>query len=91
MPADASQVLDFLRGIGVTLLQTLGYYVALLLVERLRPAERGQPFTAIRFNLLYLPFYVIGTALLLPPATALIVGQLKSHFPQMFGADSSTC
>lgn len=85
MPADASQLLDFLRGIGVTLLQTLGYYVALLLVERLRPAERGQPFTAIRFNLLYLPFYLIGTALLLPPATALIVGQLKSHFPQMFG------
>ena len=82
---ELSPLVDILRGAGITLLQTIGYYVALLLIERLRPAERGQPFAAIRFNFLYLPFYVLGTALLLPPTTALIVGQLKSHYPQIFG------
>ena len=85
MPFDQSQLLEFFRGVGVTLLQTLGYYALFLLLERLLPAQRGQPFGAIRLNLLYLPFYVLGTAALLPPTTALVVGQLKSHYPQIFG------
>src|SRR5438876_7931354 len=85
MTADGSQVLEFFRGAGITLLQTLAYYGAFLLLERLLPAERSQPFRAIRLNVFYLPFYVLGTALLLPPTTALIVGQLKAHYPQMFG------
>src|SRR5205085_1899313 len=79
-----SQIVDFGRGIGVALLQTFAYYLFFLVIERFVPAERDQPYSAIRFNLLYLPFYLVGTALLLPVTTALVVGQLKSHFPQMF-------
>ena len=85
MSGNESQLLEFARGAGVTLLQTLAYYLLFLVFERLLPAQRGQPLRNIGLNLLYLPFYVVGTALLVPPTTALIVGQLKSHYPQMFG------
>lgn len=79
------QLLEFSREVGTTLLQTLGYYLLFLIFERFIPAERGQPLRNMRLNLLYLPFYVIGTALMLPPTTALVIGQLRTHFPQMFG------
>ena len=79
------QAIEFSRGIGITLLQTLGYYLFFLIIERVIPGERNQPFHAIRLNILYLPFYVIGTALLLPVTTALVVGVLRSRYPQMFG------
>jgi sterol desaturase/sphingolipid hydroxylase (fatty acid hydroxylase superfamily) len=85
MTAAALQLLEFARGVGLTLLQTLGYYAFFLVFERLLPAERGQPLRDIRLNVLYLPCYVVGTALLLPPTTALLVGQLRTHYPQMFG------
>ena len=84
-PSMMSQLAEFGRGVGITLLQVLGYYLFFLIVERVIPGERNQPFHAIRLNVLYLPFYVIGTALLLPLTTALVVGQLRSHYPQMFG------
>jgi sterol desaturase/sphingolipid hydroxylase (fatty acid hydroxylase superfamily) len=83
--AVGSHLLEFARGVGLTLLQTLGYYLLFLIFERMLPAERGQPFRDIRLNLLYLPFNVLGTALLVPPITALVVGQLRAHYPQMFG------
>lgn len=85
MEAFGTQVFDFGRGIGVALLQTFAYYLFFLVIERFIPAERNQPFAAIRLNVLYLPFYLIGTALLLPVTTALVVGSLRSHYPQMFG------
>lgn len=85
MDGFATQAIDFGRGVGIALLQTLAYYLFFLVIERFVPAERNQPYSAIRFNLLYLPFYLIGTALLLPVTTALVVGQLKSHYPQIFG------
>jgi sterol desaturase/sphingolipid hydroxylase (fatty acid hydroxylase superfamily) len=85
MSAGESQLLEFARGVGLTLLQTLGYYLFFLFFERLLPAQRDQPLRDIRLNVLYLPFYVLGTALLLPPTTALVVGQLRTHYPQMFG------
>lgn len=85
MEAFGSQAIDFGRGVGIAFLTTLAYYAFFLVIERFIPAERDQPYAAIRFNVLYLPFYLIGTALLVPIATALIVGQLKSQYPQMFG------
>lgn len=42
-----------------------------LLLERLRPAERGQPFTDIGFNLLYIPIVLLLNELLMPPLVAL--------------------
>lgn len=80
-----SHLLEFVRGAGVTILQTLAYYLLFLVFERLLPAQRSQPLRNIGLNLMYLPFYVIGTAVLLPPTTALIVGQMRNHYPQMFG------
>lgn len=85
MEALGSQALEFARGVGITLLQSLGYYLFFLTIERLIPAQRNQPFHAIRLNVLYLPFYVLGTALLLPVTTALVVGQLRQQVPQIFG------
>jgi sterol desaturase/sphingolipid hydroxylase (fatty acid hydroxylase superfamily) len=85
MAVDPSQVLEFFRGAGVLMLTYLAYYAGFLILERFLPAQRGQPFSAIRLNLYYLPFYVLGTALLLPPTTALVVGQLKAAYPQLFG------
>lgn len=85
MNGSEGQVLEFARGVGITLLQTLGYYALFLVLERFIPAERGQPFRHMQLNVLYLPCYVIGTALLLPVTTALVIGQLRAHYPQMFG------
>ncbi|MBK9606194.1 MAG: sterol desaturase family protein [Betaproteobacteria bacterium] len=85
MSAGTAQMLEFARGVGMTLLQTLGYYLLFLILERLLPAQRNQPLRDIRFNVFYLPFYVIGTALLAPPLTALVVGQLRARYPQIFG------
>ncbi|MEO8135571.1 MAG: sterol desaturase family protein [Betaproteobacteria bacterium] len=78
-------IFEFLRGVGISLLLALAYYAGFLVLERLLPAQRGQPLRAITLNLMYLPFYLAGTALLVPPTTALIVGQLRTHYPQMFG------
>lgn len=38
-----------------------------LLLERLAPAERGQPFRHVFFNLWYAPLFLFLTALALPP------------------------
>jgi len=85
MSAGVAEGLEFARNVGVNLLQVLAYYLGFLILERLLPAQRNQPFRDIRFNVLYLPFYVIGTALLAPALTALVVGQLRAHYPQIFG------
>lgn len=46
-------------------------YLGGLLLERLFPAERGQPWSHIGFNLLYTPVYFLLTGLALPPLHAI--------------------
>jgi len=76
---------EFVRNIGLSVLQALAYYAGFLVLERLHPAQRGQPLSAIALNVMYLPCYLIGTALLLPPVTALLVGALRASHPEIFG------
>ena len=55
--------------------QTLIFVLAVsaggLLLERLRPAQRGQPWAHVGFNLLYTLPFVFLTHLLVPPLAAL--------------------
>lgn len=58
-----------------------------LLIERLRPAQRGQPWTNIAFNLGYVVFVVFINDLLVPPLMALMQPIAQSygvHFPVAF-------
>ena len=55
------------------------------LIERGRPAERGQPLSAVVFNIEYLFIYQLINFLLLPVLTALAVERLRAAFPGAFG------
>ena len=71
----------YAHGMGELLL----IYLAFSLVERLRPAERGQPLSAAVFNVVYLLVSQLIVLLLLPLVTALVVGRLRAAFPNAFG------
>ena len=85
MAIGIESVMDFGRDVGATVLKTFAYYAVIMVAERLIPAQPGQKLKDMWFNFKYLPFYIVGTALLLPPLTAITVGALKARFPQMFG------
>ena len=50
-----------------------------LLLERLRPAERGQPLSDIGFNLVYIPIVLLLNALLVPPLVSLTGPWIRGH------------
>lgn len=70
----------FATGIGTLLL----LFAAFAVVERLRPAERGQPLRASWFNVEYLVVYQLINLVLLPLLTAFVVGRLQAAYPSAF-------
>ena len=65
-----------------------GVVVVGLLLEALRPAERGQPRTHIAFNLGYIAFLILFSILLMPVVMGLmqpIVQRHGLHIPIAFG------
>jgi sterol desaturase/sphingolipid hydroxylase (fatty acid hydroxylase superfamily) len=50
-----------------------------LLIERLRPAQRAQPFGNIAFNIAYIVFVIIVNLLLLAPLMALMQPIVQKH------------
>lgn len=63
-----------------------------LLVERLLPAQRGQPWSNIGFNLIYVVFIIALNSALIPPLMAWLQPLVKAHglhVPVAF-ADSMT-
>src|SRR4051812_31279690 len=57
-------VAAFFSGLGSTLAFLAAVFAVALVVERIAPAERGQPFTRLRFNLvLGVLLFTISSAL----------------------------
>ncbi len=54
-----------------------------LLIERMRPAERQQPWRDIGFNLGYIVFVVVANAVLLPPLFALMQPIARAYGPHL--------
>ena len=71
---------NFATGIGTLLL----IFAAFAVVERLRPAEPGQPLRASWFNAKYLVVYQLINLVLPPLLTALVVGRLQAAYPSAF-------
>jgi len=78
-------MLELLRAFAVNMGVLLLVYAGFALIERGRPAERGQPFSAVVFNVQYLLVYQLINLLLLPLLTALVVERLRAMFPGAFG------
>jgi len=78
-------MLETLRSFVVNFAEILLVFAAFALIERARPAERGQRFAASAFNVKYLFLYQLINLLLLPALTALVVGRLRALFPSWFG------
>ena len=78
-------MLELLRAFAVNMGVVLLVYAGFALIERGRPAERGQPFSAVVFNIEYLLIYQFINLLLLPLLTALAVERLRAVFPGAFG------
>lgn len=68
MPAAVSHAL---ANTWITLQLVLLVYLVGLLIERLRPAQRRQPWSHIGFNILYTLPFIFLTHLLVPPLSAL--------------------
>lgn len=68
-----------LANTGQTLLFVLAVYAAGLLLERVRPAQRGQPWAHVGFNLLYTLPFVFLTHLIVPPLSALTQPWIERH------------
>jgi sterol desaturase/sphingolipid hydroxylase (fatty acid hydroxylase superfamily) len=66
--------------------QALVVYVVFLVIERLVPAERGQPMRDWWFNVRYqaLSYYFV-LLFVYPPVLALTVGALRAAHPEWFG------
>jgi sterol desaturase/sphingolipid hydroxylase (fatty acid hydroxylase superfamily) len=71
----------YVHGMGELLL----IYLAFSLIERLRPAERGQPLKAAVFNIEYLLVSQLIVLFLLPLLTAAVVERLRAALPWAFG------
>ena len=78
-------MLDTLRNFAVNLAELLLIFAGFALIERARPAERGQRFSAVAFNVQYLFLYQLINLLLLPALTALVVDRLRAVVPSAFG------
>ncbi len=78
-------MLELLRAFAVNMGVVLLVYAGFALLERGRPAERGQPFSAVVFNIEYLLIYQLINLMLLPVLTALAVERLRAMFPGAFG------
>jgi len=78
-------MLETLRNFAINLGEILLIFAGFALIERARPAERGQRFSAAAFNVQYLFLYQLINLLLLPAATALVVDRLRGLFPSAFG------
>jgi len=78
-------MLETLRSFAVNLGEILLVFAGFALIERARPAERGQRFAASVFNVEYLFLYQLINLLLLPALTALVVDRLRAVVPSAFG------
>jgi len=78
-------MLETLRNFAINLGEILLIFAGFALIERARPAERGQRFSAAAFNVQYLFLYQLINLLLLPAVTALVVDRLRGLFPSAFG------
>ncbi len=78
-------MLETLRSFAVNLGEILLIFAGFALIERARPAERGQRFSAVAFNVEYLFLYQLVNLLLLPALTALVVDRLRAAVPSAFG------
>ena len=63
-------MVETLRSFVVNMAEILLVFAAFALIERARPAERGQRFAASAFNVEYLFLYQLINLLLLPALTA---------------------
>jgi sterol desaturase/sphingolipid hydroxylase (fatty acid hydroxylase superfamily) len=80
----AATMLELLTTYASDIGKLLLIYAAFSLVERLRPAERGQPLRAAVFNVENLLIYQLISLLLAPLLTALVVGRLRAAHPGAF-------
>jgi sterol desaturase/sphingolipid hydroxylase (fatty acid hydroxylase superfamily)/lysophospholipase L1-like esterase len=78
-------MIEFLRAYALGVGQILLIFAGFAVIERLRPAERGQPVRASLFNVRYLVVYQLITALLVPLAVALVVDRMRAAWPGAFG------
>jgi hypothetical protein len=81
-------MLELLRAFAVNIGVVLLVYAGFALIERGRPAERGQPFSAVVFNIEYLLIYQLINLMLLPLLTALAV-EAARHVSGAFGFSRS--
>jgi sterol desaturase/sphingolipid hydroxylase (fatty acid hydroxylase superfamily)/lysophospholipase L1-like esterase len=77
-------MLESLRNYATNIGYLLLIFAAFAIVERLRPAERGQPLRASWFNVRYLVVFEFINLLLLPLLTALVVDRLRAAWPAAF-------
>ena len=78
-------MLELLRNWELAMGQLLQIFLGFAVVERVHPAERGQPLRAYWFNVKYVALYQLINLLLLPLLTALVIGRLSQAYPGAFG------
>lgn len=76
---------QFLHGYLYAMMYGLGFALVFLIIERVVPAERGQPLRDHWFNIKYYVGALLINLLLTPAIAGFVVAPLRAAYPNVFG------